>query len=295
MKKKFYAATVSTFTADNHPDVDSMAAIADRVVSRGGDGLFILGTMGEWNQLSAAESEAMISGVSAALVGRGELLAGISGTGLDLTLQNLERASRYECAAYVVVLPPVRMSQLPPVEYLRTVMDHADRPVYYYHAPMNNGITLSENDFSMLAEHPRFAGVKNSAGEMVLRKRLLRLRNRYGFSLFEGNEWAVDEALILGCDGVVCGIGALAPAGVIEIVRAVEAGEYERAMEVQMELTRVFEAVYGCRSWIGEKYALKRLGVIADCRCRIQPESMLTADHRARIERCLEEHAWIFA
>ena len=82
------------------------------------------------------------------------------------------------------------------------------------------------------------------------------LRAKQPFELFEGNEWAVDEALMVGCDGAVCGIGALAPRPLVQIARAGEDGDLAAACDIQHELCEVFTAIYGSASWIWQKFAL---------------------------------------
>ena len=63
--------------------------------------------------------------------------------------------------------------------------------------------------------------------------------------LMEGQEWAVDEALIAGMDGMVCGMGALCSKTMVDIARAVDREDYKEAVRLQNVFIRIFHGVYG--------------------------------------------------
>ena len=77
---------------------------------------------------------------------------------------------------------------------------------------------------------------------------------------------------------------------IAELAKAAAAGDWETAREIQFQLLPLFKAVYGTTSWLGQKYALKTLGVISSAHCRIQPESMLPPARRAEIENYINNN-----
>ena len=240
MKKKFYAASVTPFTDNDKVDIESAIRILKRVSAAGGTGTFLFGTMGEWAQLTQDERAEILKAVSSES-NIGDLLVGISEDSLKRTLLNMDRSMKYRSGGFVVMLPNMRTSQVDPTVYFHTLCDHSDRPVYFYYAPVNNNIVLSPEQISDIVSHPKCGGVKNSAGQIALRKELLVLKQKKDFMLFEGCEWAIDEALAFGCDGVVCGIGALAPAAIHKILTLVERGELSKAAEMQLILIDLFQ------------------------------------------------------
>jgi 4-hydroxy-tetrahydrodipicolinate synthase len=292
--KKIYCASVSPFSKDNRPDPDSLERILDRNLKHGVSGAFILGTMGEWAQIDEDERDVFIRTASDVMKSRGELLVGISSNSLRATLKNLECAMKYEFDSFVVMLPGRRTSQLPPLDYLSEVFAASDRPVYYYHCPSNNGLELSMSEFRELVKNPKLKGIKNSAGNMQLRKELLMLKSEYDFMLLEGHEWSVDDALMAGCDGALCGIGSLASKPLVELARAVDAEDYSTARTLQHSLIKIFHGIYGTKcqtSWLGQKYALYSLGLMDSATCRVQPDSLLTPERKEEVTACLEKNA----
>ncbi len=294
MNKKVYSATITPLLADGSLDQAGLKKLFERNIRHGLDGVFLLGSMGEWGSFDNAFKEAYIKECVAIVGQRLELLVGINATSLGLSLQNMATYSAYDFDSYVFMLPG-RTSSLEPVKSILRVLDASDRTVYYYHCPPNNNINLSLDDFAKIMSHPKLKGIKNSASNMWLRRELICLKQEHGFStlLLEGQEWATDEALIVGYDGMLCGMGALASKVMVGIARAVEAGEIAEAVRLQNVFIAIFHGVYGLdlsTVWSGQKYALQKLGLIDNALTLAQEMSSLTSAAQQRIENCLQQY-----
>lgn len=292
MRKKVYSASVTPLTADGALDVGGLNRIFERNIRHGIDGIFILGSMGEWNRFSDAFRDRMVEESVKAVAGRIELLVGITAQTLDGALANMRRVSAHAFDSYVFMLPKA-VEVTDPVRDVQTVLDAADRPVYYYHCPPNNGVDLSLAQFEAILSHPNLRGIKNSSSSMWLRRELLLLKRDKTLSpaLLEGQEWAADEALIVGCDGILCGMGALGSKLMVGIARAVDAGNVAEAVRLQNRFIRIFHGVYGPgleTVWVGQKYALKCLGLCASDYALAQGMDALTETRKREIEVCLE-------
>ena len=293
MKKQIVSATVTPLMEDGSLDQRGLCNLIDRGAFHKLDGMFLFGSMGEWGSLSDALKEEGVELASGYVKDRFDLLVGINATSLPLSLNLMKRYKQYDFAAYVF-MPPGKTSSLDPVRSVLTVLDAADRPVYLYHCPPNNGRNFSLKDFETMMRHPNLKGIKNSSSDMYLRRELLLLRERIGTKtlLFEGQEWAADEALIVGCDGMICGMGAVCSKLMRKLADCVDAGDVAGAVAMQNRMIRVFHGIYGpnietCQN--GEKYALFKMGLIASPLTLTQEMSNLTDAAKARIEKCLEE------
>jgi 4-hydroxy-tetrahydrodipicolinate synthase len=293
MRKKVYSASITPLTADGGLDVEGLNRIFDRNIRHGIDGIFILGSMGEGTRFSDAFRATLIAESVKALAGRTELLVGITAAGTAQALDNLKRAAAHSFDSYVFMLPPAAEVK-DPVQDVCAVLDAADRPVYYYHCPPNNKINLSLAQFESILSHPNLKGIKNSASNMWLRRELILLKQEKGLTpvLLEGQEWAADEALIVGYDGLLCGMGALGSKLMVGIARAVDAGDVAEAVRLQNRFIRLFHGVYGQNLetvWVGQKYALKCLGLCASELTLAQEMATLTETRKREIEACLAE------
>ena len=293
MRKKVYSASITPLTADGSLDIRGLNKIFDRNIRHGIDGIFILGSMGEWNQFTDAFRDQLVAESVKAVAGRTELLVGITATSTAHALENMKRASAVAVDSYVFMLPKAE-EVADPVRDVCAVLDAADRPVYYYHCPPNNGINLSLAQFNEILSHPNLKGIKNSASNMWLRRELILMKQDKGFKavLLEGQEWAADEALLVGYDGMLCGMGALGSKFMVGIAQAVDAGDAAEATRLQNRFIRLFHGVYGPNLetvWVGQKYALKCLGLCASELTLTQGMDTLTETRKREIEACVEE------
>lgn len=291
MRKKVVSATVTPLFGDGSLDKKGFQNIFERNIRHGLDGIFLFGSMGEWGSFSEKFKEEAVEFASGINQNRMELMVGINATSLPLSLAIMKSYQRYDFSAYVF-MPPGNTSRLDPVRSVLKVLDAADRPVYLYHCPPNNGINFSLNDFEKLMKHPNLKGIKNSSSNMWLRRELLLMREEKGFDtlLFEGQEWAADEALYAGCDGMICGMGALCSKMMKKLSSAVDCGDFAAAREAQNNMIKVFHGVYGidiANCWNGQKYALVKLGLISTPYTIAQEMSGLTKEAEKRIEDCL--------
>ena len=293
MKKKGISATVTPLLEDGSLDKDGLKNILERNIRHKLDGVFLFGSMGEWGSFSEAFKEETVEMVCDCVAHRMEVLAGINASSLPLTLEIMKNYRKYDFDAYVYMLPG-KTSFLDPVKSVLKVLDAADRSVYLYYCPPNNGIDFSLAQFETLMKHPNLKGIKNSSSNMWLRRELLLLRQDLGVNtlFFEGQEWAADEALIAGYDGMICGMGALCSKMMRRLADCVSSSDIAGAVETQNKMIRVFHGVYGKaieNCWNGQKYALVRLGLISSPFTCAQEMTSLTEESKKRIEQCLEE------
>ena len=293
MKRLVVSATVTPLLEDGSLDRQGLCNLIDRGARHGLDGMFLFGSMGEWGGLTDALKEEGVELASDYVKKRFDLLVGINATSLPLSLDLMKRYKRYDFSAYVF-MPPGKTSDRDPVKSVLTVLDAADRPVYLYHCPPNNGVNFTLNDFETMMRHPNLKGIKNSSSNMYLRRELLLLREDTGLKtlFFEGQEWAADEALTVGCDGMICGMGSICSKLMRKLADCVDNGNTAGAVATQNRMIRVFHGVYGPNvenCWNGQKYALVKMGLIATPYTRAQEMSSLDDAAKARIEKCLEE------
>ena len=291
MNKKTISATVTPLLDNGTLDQEGLKNIFERNIRHGLDGVFLFGSMGEWGSFSDVFKEEALEYASDAIGHRMELLVGVNATSVYRSLEIMNCYRKYDFDAYVF-MPPGKTSALDPVKSILKVLDAADRPVYLYHCPPNNGINLSLDQFETIMKHPNLKGIKNSSSNMWLRRELLILREEKNFKtlFFEGQEWAADEALIAGCDGMICGMGALCSKMMKKLAACVDHHDIPGAIATQNNMIRLFHGIYGRNienCWNGQKYALMKLGLIASPLTLAQEMDSLTDTAKLRIEKCL--------
>ncbi|MFA6815084.1 MAG: dihydrodipicolinate synthase family protein [Lentisphaeria bacterium] len=293
MKKKVVSASVTPLLENSDLDIKGLNNIFTRNIKHGIDGFFVLGSMGEWGSFSNKFKEKYVETAAGIINKKAKLLVGINATSLGLSLKNMQDYKKYDFDYYVFMLPGAT-SSLDPVKSILTVLDKADRPVYFYYCPPNNKITLSLNQFATIMKHPNLKGIKNSSSDMWLRRELLVMKEEQNLKslLFEGQEWADDEALMAGCDGLISGMGALSSKMIVGLARAVDKGDFIESKHYQNRLIHLFHGIYGidlANVYNGQKYALMKMGLISSSLTLAQEMDSLTAEAKVRITKCLTE------
>lgn len=290
--KKIYSATITPLREDYRIDGKSLEKILTRNMRHGINGFFLLGSMGEGIVMPEKDADELIE-LSCGIVGkRADIFVGLTTVGFIKTLQRMESIAKHPFDYYVINTPGVYDRAPCPVKHLLDLASEADRPVYIYYLPSISGRPLSIAQFREILSHPNIKGMKNSSGSMYLRKELILLKKEIEFELYEGEEWCIDEALIAGCDGALIGMAALGSKLMTEIARAVEKCDYEKAMETQRTLIKIFHGVYGPDvSTIvdGHKYAMYKMGLIENTTTFYRP-NLMSEDVKQRIANCINTY-----
>ncbi len=291
--KQIISAAVTPFTADGALDLESAARLYQRGLQQKLDGFFVMGSMGEWALLTPEERDRLAQ-LACDVIGRkAKILLGISDTGMPSILRNVERWQHLPHSHWTVIPPGNWAGPGDPVKYLHDLADRVDRPLYFYYLPAFNGVTITMAQFRDILSHPRIAGVKNSAGSLRVRKELLFIKRDRAFELYEGEEWALDESLFLGCDGAVAGMASTAGGIMKRLAACIDAGDFPGASRLQTRLLELFYAVYGQQvSWwtAGQKYALQLLGVLSSATTRVAAQGQLPESQKASIRAYVDAH-----
>ncbi|MFE5867933.1 4-hydroxy-tetrahydrodipicolinate synthase [Streptomyces roseifaciens] len=162
-------AMVTPFTPEGELDLDGAQALADHLVGDGGcDGLVLNGTTGESPTTSDAEKSALVRAVAEAVGDRARITAGVGSADTRHTVE-LARAAEAAGAHGVLVVTPYysRPPQEDVAEHFLTVADATGLPVMLYDIPGRTATRIEPATMLRLAEHPRIAGVKDCAYDLL--------------------------------------------------------------------------------------------------------------------------------
>ena len=276
---------VTPFDADGDVDHDRLRELVAWLEARGVDFLVPCGSNGEAELLGAAERTAVVETVAeAASV---PVLAGTGRPGTRKTVEATAAAAEAGADAALVVTPfYYRHDQAALAAHYRTVADAASIPVYLYSVPSYTDVQLAPETVGELAGHPNIAGMKDSSGDLAAFLRTRRRTADAEFDLLVGSGGLLAQALSAGGTGGVLGLANLAPAALVEVAAAHDAGDAARARRLNaalVELNRAVTAEFGVP---GLKWAMRERGVPAG-RAR-SPHRPPDADARDRLGELLE-------
>jgi 4-hydroxy-tetrahydrodipicolinate synthase len=276
---------------DEHQNIDEAGTrkLVQRLIKKGVNGLFILGTMGEFPMIVDEEKGRLVEIVVDEAKGAVPVLVNVSEQGPRLTERTLRTAT--DAGAEAIVLTPPHYyntrDKRELLNYYTSFSRNSDVPLVIYDAAYTNNLIPTDILLELSAED-NIIGVKCA---VFTHATLLReLAGREDFSILHGDETCLDLAVHVGADGIVPGISSLGIDHCVKLFRAAQSGNLSDAMRVQKELLHIQRTVYGGgKHWgNGHKYALSHLGVCQDyIATTLLP---LTEDSKQNIRQVLETY-----
>lgn len=232
----FPAAITPHHPKTHEADYAGALELVDFLTNAGVDGICIFGSTGEFINYSFAERHRLLS--LAVKRSRVPIIAGVSHSTISGALQLADDAIQAGADA-LMLMPPYffRYEQSEVEEFYRIfARETSDAvPILLYNIPgFTTGIEIET--VRRLFETGRFAGIKDSSGDWAFFERLLALRNEVPFALFGGPELLVGRSLHAGADGIISGCACAVPELVVNIHRAVRAGDRELADSLDARL-----------------------------------------------------------
>lgn len=283
---------VTLFDERGRLDEEANARHVEWLIGRGVDGLFALGTSGEFTSLSREERRAFADLVVRTARGRVPVLVGVSSPWTDEAVGYAEHAHEIGANGVVAVLPYYWIpSDRSIYEHFRLLAVGADLPVYIYNFPALTGRSIPPRLVLRLAEeHPKIAGIKDTVDSIAHLQQVLALVKpvRPEFTVLCGMDYHLLNTLLLGGDGVVPGTGNFFPDPLVHICRAVEGDRLEEAARTARTLAAIpslFDV--DAAPFVVIKEAMVQCGLLAHATAR-PPAVALTEEERARLRRGLE-------
>jgi 4-hydroxy-tetrahydrodipicolinate synthase len=273
-------AMVTPFAEDRSVDEAAARSLARHLIENGSHGLVLAGTTGESPTLDDAETLALLRAVRDE-VGADVLL--ICGTGSNDT-RHTERLSAAAADAgadaVLAVTPYYNKPNFAGIKaHYEVVAKAAGIPVLLYNIPSRVVVNLSPAELAELAQIENVVGVKQANDD--------ELQPIEGLRVLAGNDGTFLRTLEMGEPGGVLVASHLAGREMREIYDAVQAGDMERAREIDGGLRPIYE-VCSKTNPIPVKAGLELLGVCS-ARARL-PIVEADDEQRAEVKRALEAH-----
>ncbi|WP_327356988.1 4-hydroxy-tetrahydrodipicolinate synthase [Streptomyces sp. NBC_01304] len=232
-------AMITPFAADGALDLDGAQRLAERLVDEGCDGIVLSGTTGESPTTSDAEKADLVRAVVEAVTGRAKVTAGV-GTADTAHTTELARAAEKAGADGLLVIPPYysRPPQDAVEAHFWAIADSVGVPVMLYDIPGRTGVRIEPETMLRLADHPRIAGVKDCAYDLLGSQRVLA---RTELAYYAGCEEFILPLYAVGGTGFVSTVANAAPRQLRSILDAFDAGDTDGAARAQRRALPLIE------------------------------------------------------
>lgn len=287
-----WSATPTPFDENWNIDEGAVERLVEQHLRLKVRGLFIAGTCGEGPWLSDSQRATLLRSFKKSAAGRLPVAMQVSDNSAARIIDNMKMASDGG-ADYVVIAPPRFLMHATPqaqMKLYRTAVEASPLPVILYDLGARAAINIAEEVLQEIYTMPQIVAVKDSSGDMTRRDIALAAREaRPELGLLNGDEFACDEYLFAGYDGLMTGGAAVTGLQANAVLDAAKRGDKEAAATAQARMTELMFALYGgptISCWLaGLKYALVKQGVFSTNLNILDYE--VTDEQRASIENAL--------
>ncbi|MGL5094834.1 MAG: dihydrodipicolinate synthase family protein, partial [Planctomycetia bacterium] len=198
-------------------------------------GVFALGTTGEGPNLSHRLKEEVAVAVCEAAAGRVPVFVGVSDPSPANSLELAGVAGKAGAAAVVATAPfyhPLSTHDLQ--RYFLRLAEKSPLPVVLYNMPACVRVELDLATVARCTAAANIVGVKDSSGDLVYFRRLLKMRDlRPDWTFYVGPEQLLGPATLAGGDGGVNGGANYAPRLFVDLYDAARRGDHGAVHRLQ--------------------------------------------------------------
>jgi 4-hydroxy-tetrahydrodipicolinate synthase len=270
-------------------DFDSLEKQAAYLSEGGANGFFVGGTTAEGAYLSTEEKAEVFKVVRRVTAGKQFLCAAYIRSSTAAVLEEM-RALEASEPDYVVAVTPyyLVMRQEDILEHYRLIAAAAPAPLILYNIPGNTHNLIELETIQELAEEKNVTGVKDSTGNFIGFSRGVLGKNPGGFVWIQGEDYLDGPSLMIGCHGIVTGLGNARIEPYIRIYRAVREGDWQTVRECQARINELYAIIRLCGNSIAAAKAAAELAGRGRRWMRQKTQS-LTDQQMKETARILEE------
>jgi 4-hydroxy-tetrahydrodipicolinate synthase len=277
----------TALTHDEKIDVKTTRTLVDFLIDGGIDGLFPLGTSGEFALFDREDRKKVVETVVDQTNGRVPVLAGVSDPSLDNVLAFAKDAEEAGADA-IVATPPYYYTtdEGGLFGHFETIARKSGLPLLVYNIPEWTHSFVPPSVVQRLAEKQLIVGMKYTEYNLLNLLRFLKAVGRR-VAIFTGSDAMTFTNLEFGGSGGVIGVANVAPELSSSVFDEFRRGNLDAARQAQSKLFPIIEAISVGRFPAGLKEAMRMVGMPVGA--VKSPLQGLTGDERKSVAGFLRE------
>ncbi|MFV0380830.1 MAG: dihydrodipicolinate synthase family protein [Breznakia sp.] len=241
--KGMITAMVTPWDKDDEINEEASKQLIEKLIADGVDGLFILGTNGEFTLMSDDEKVAFAKLVVRACKGRVPVYAGAGACGTKQVIDLGNRLKEVGVDVLSIIAPYFQsLSKKEMIAHYKNIAAHIDMPILLYNIPSVTKNPISAEVVTQVCMIPNIKGIKDSSGDLALTQAYLDASKHEDFVVLIGSDSRILAALEMGAKGAVAATSNLLTKNDVAIYQNFIKGDIKEAKKCQ-EAIEAFRAV----------------------------------------------------
>ncbi len=230
---------ITPFHRDEQQSInyDATKQLVEHLIKKGVNGIFILGSNGEFHVIEEQEKYELTEKVIQFVAGRVPVYVGTGACATKEAVRMSKKIEELGADALSVIAPYyIKPSEEELYQHFREIAKSVSIPVILYNIPKLMGYNLSPAVVSRLAEIDNIKGIKDSSGDVENMKAYLEVTKGKGMELLVGSDSKISIAYEMGASGAIAGTSNVIIDILVELDHALRNGEKEKAAKLQQDI-----------------------------------------------------------
>ncbi len=282
-------AIVTPMKEDLEVNYDKLEELIDFHVANHTDCIVIAGTTGEGATLTMEEHRNVIKKAVEFTRHRIPVVAG-TGSNCTKTAIQLTKEAEEDGADGALIVTPYynKATQTGLIKHYSQIAAETKLPIILYNVPGRTGCNiLPETVATLVKENDNIVGLKEATGNMAQAIKTMNLCDG-NLELYSGEDGLVVPLMSIGGIGVISVIANIAPQQTHDMCASYLAGDYKKALELQMKSLDLVDALFSEVNPIPVKKALNFMGMeVGSLR---SPLCEMGDANAAVLKKCMQEY-----
>ena len=229
---------------DNKVDKKAYQSLIDMQIKAGISGIVPCGTTGESATLDFDEHEMLIDYTLDLVDRRMTVIAGTGSNNTKEAIKLTAHAKKAGADAALTITPYYnKPTQKGMEEHFRAIAEAVDIPLILYNVPGRTGVNMLPETVARLSEMKNIIGIKEATGSLQQVTETMKLC-RKGFIVLSGDDFTALPSIAVGAKGVISVTSNIVPGEMVEMYRAYKNGSMQKAIDINLKLWPLHNAMF---------------------------------------------------
>ncbi|PLX78423.1 MAG: 4-hydroxy-tetrahydrodipicolinate synthase [Desulfuromonas sp.] len=273
-------AIITPFRADGSFDEESYRQLIEFQIENGTDVIVPCGTTGESATLDFEEHDYVIKVCIDQVNKRVPVIAGTGANNTAEAIQLSKHAKEMGADGLLLVCPYYnKPSQEGIYQHYKALAEQVALPQVLYNVPGRTGVNMTAATTCRLAEFDNIVAIKEASGDLTQVSQILANAGDK-IDVISGDDFLTFPMMACGAKGVISVSANIAPAQVKAMVTAIQAGNWEQARKLHLDLLELHQAMFIESNPVPVKTTASLMG-----KCRADVRLPLVAMQPATLEK----------